>query len=114
MAIVNLLVVIGLFIIRTRTTQPQPFRAWNVVVALFLATQIFLLITPFTPGLGSEGTPPAIPSWMPPIVSIAVFLGTGVYWYASPKSRSGPPRRRPSSLDGRRGLEESYENMHDS
>lgn len=98
----NLLVVIGLFIIRKRTTQPQPFRAWNVVVYLFLATQIFLLVTPFAQGLGSREKPPAIPPWVPPIVSFVVFIGTGIYWYASRKTLARPQRQRPLSLDGGR------------
>ncbi|KAL5360614.1 amino acid/polyamine transporter I [Aspergillus floccosus] len=82
-ALINLLVTVGLFIIRKRTAQRKTFRAWNVAVYLFLATQVFLLVTPFTPATWGGGKAPAVPLWLSPIVAILVFVGASVYWYVS-------------------------------
>ncbi|KAL4901152.1 hypothetical protein BDW74DRAFT_187814 [Aspergillus multicolor] len=94
-AIINILVVIGLFIIRRRERHDPPppsaqsrsptdqrtFRAWTPVVALFFLSQIFLLITPFVPSALGKDT--SLPSWLYAFVALLVFLGAVVCWFVS-------------------------------
>ncbi|OJI99740.1 hypothetical protein ASPVEDRAFT_128176 [Aspergillus versicolor CBS 583.65] len=80
-AIINVLVVIGLFIIR-RKPNPQPtFRAWNPIVYLFFTSQIFLLVTPFVPAALDKGK--ALPPWLYSVVAILVLSGAAIYWLVS-------------------------------
>ncbi|KAL4912339.1 amino acid/polyamine transporter I [Aspergillus aurantiobrunneus] len=79
--IINVLVVIGLFIIRARTPNQRTFRAWTPVVYLFLASQIFLLVTPFVPAALDTGK--ALPPWLYSVVAILVLSGAGIYWFVS-------------------------------
>ncbi|KAL2788495.1 amino acid/polyamine transporter I [Aspergillus keveii] len=79
-AIINILVVIGLFIIRRRTAHQSTFRAWTPVVYLFLGTQVYLLVTPFVPAAMVET---ALPSWLYAAMAILVLSGAGVYWLLS-------------------------------
>ncbi|KAL2867356.1 APC family permease [Aspergillus lucknowensis] len=80
-AIINILVVIGLFIIRRKTPHQRTFRAWTPVVYIFLATQIFLLVTPFVPAALDKGK--ALPPWLYAVMAILVFCCAGVYWFMS-------------------------------
>ncbi|KAL4962936.1 APC family permease [Aspergillus stella-maris] len=94
-AIINVLVILGLFIIRRQQTQAQArstpmshpkertFRAWTPIVYIFLASQMFLLITPFVPAATDGNQEKALPSWLYAVVAIFVFLGAGVYWFVS-------------------------------
>ncbi|KAL2814135.1 amino acid/polyamine transporter I [Aspergillus granulosus] len=77
-AIINILVIIGLFIIRRKTAHQRTFRAWSPVVYLFLATQVFLLVTPFVPVALKEKK--ALPSWLYSVIAILVLLAAGIYW----------------------------------
>ncbi|KAL4888880.1 amino acid/polyamine transporter I [Aspergillus ambiguus] len=83
MAFINLLVVVGLFIIRKHTAQQTTFRAWDTAVYLFFGVQVFLLVTPFTPVTHERPKAHSVPEWLPPILVILVFLGAGIYWYMS-------------------------------
>ncbi|KAL3482098.1 amino acid/polyamine transporter I [Aspergillus californicus] len=80
-AIINVLVVLGLFIIRRKSTHQRTFRAWTLVVYLFLASQIFLLVTPFVPAAMDKGR--ALPSWLYSVVAILVLSGAALYWFIS-------------------------------
>ncbi|KAL2845916.1 amino acid/polyamine transporter I [Aspergillus pseudoustus] len=80
-AIINILVVIGLFIIRRRTPHQRTFRAWTPVVYLFLATQVFLLVTPFVPAVLDEQK--ALPSWLYSAMAILVLSAAAIYWFVS-------------------------------
>ncbi|KAL2843406.1 amino acid/polyamine transporter I [Aspergillus pseudodeflectus] len=80
-AIINILVVIGLFIIRRKTAHQRTFRAWTPVVCLFLATQVYLLVTPFvSAGVVEEKS---LPSWLYAAMAILVLSGAGSYWLLS-------------------------------
>ncbi|KAL4869870.1 hypothetical protein BDV12DRAFT_70316 [Aspergillus spectabilis] len=80
-AIINVLVVIGLFIIRSKSSHRGTFRAWTSVVFLFLATQIFLLVTPFVPAVLDHKR--ALPPWLYSVVAIIVLSGGATYWFVS-------------------------------
>ncbi|KAL4948260.1 amino acid/polyamine transporter I [Aspergillus filifer] len=92
-AIINVFVVIGLFIIRRQQARTQTisrgqlkertFRAWTPIVYVFLASQAFLLITPFVPSATDGKKEKALPSWLYAVVAILIFLGAGVYWFVS-------------------------------
>ncbi|KAL4796325.1 amino acid/polyamine transporter I [Aspergillus venezuelensis] len=94
-AIINVLVITGLFIIRRQQTQAQhrsisqsdlkegTLRAWTPIVYIFLVSQVFLLITPFVPAATDKKVGKALPSWLYAVVAILVFLGAGVYWFVS-------------------------------
>ncbi|KAL4939602.1 hypothetical protein BDV06DRAFT_34001 [Aspergillus oleicola] len=92
-AIINVLVIIGLFIIRQQQVsahsisqselKQRTFRAWTPIVYIFLASQIFLLITPFVPSATDRSQKKALPSWLYAVVAILVFLGAGTYWFVS-------------------------------
>ncbi|KAL4773246.1 amino acid/polyamine transporter I [Aspergillus nidulans var. acristatus] len=80
-ALINVLVIIALFIIRQKQTHKRTFRAWTPVISLFLASQIFLLVTPFVPAALDTGR--ALPPWLYSVVALLVFSGAGVYWFLS-------------------------------
>ncbi|KAL4809866.1 amino acid/polyamine transporter I [Aspergillus unguis] len=79
-AIINLLVIIALFIIRRneKANDHRTFRAWTPVVYLFLASQVFLLVTPFVPATLNNGK--RLPPWLYSVVAILVLSGAGIYW----------------------------------
>ncbi|KAL5334163.1 amino acid permease-domain-containing protein [Aspergillus crustosus] len=76
-AIINLLVVLGLFIIR-RSSHRGTFRAWTSVILIFLASQLFLFITPAA--LDSQRK---LPPWLYSVVAILVLSGGAVSWLVS-------------------------------
>ncbi|KAL4879249.1 amino acid/polyamine transporter I [Aspergillus karnatakaensis] len=80
-AIINVLVVIGLFIIRHKSSQKGTFRAWTSVVFLFLISQIFLLVTPFV--LAALDSKRRLPAWLYAVVAILVLSGGATYWFLS-------------------------------
>ncbi|KAL3455533.1 amino acid/polyamine transporter I [Aspergillus heterothallicus] len=80
-AVINILVVIGLFIIRKRTAHERTFRAWTPVVYFFLATQVLLVITPFVPAALDEKK--ALPSWLYSAMALLVLSAAGVYWFVT-------------------------------
>lgn len=80
-ALINVLVVIALFIIRRKQPHKRTSRAWTPVIYLFLASQIFLLVTPFIPAALDTGR--ALPPWLYSVVALLVFFGAGVYWFMS-------------------------------
>ncbi|KAI9369437.1 amino acid/polyamine transporter I [Aspergillus egyptiacus] len=79
-AVINVMVVLGLFIIREKSPH-RPFRAWAPVVYLFLASQIFLLVTPFVPA--ALETSRVLPSWLYAVVAILVLSAAATYWLFS-------------------------------
>ncbi|KAL4990001.1 amino acid/polyamine transporter I [Aspergillus falconensis] len=80
-AIINFLVIIGLFITRQKQTNQRTFRTWTPVVYLFLASQIFLLVTPFVPTALDTGK--SLPPWLYSVVALLVFSSAGIYWFLS-------------------------------
>jgi hypothetical protein len=80
-ALINVLVVIGLFIIRSKSSHRGTFRAWTSVVFLFLASQMFLLVTPFVPAALNNKR--ALPPWLYSVVAIIVLSGGVTYWFVS-------------------------------
>ncbi|KAL4762387.1 APC family permease [Aspergillus foveolatus] len=80
-ALINVFVVIALFIIRRKQPHKRTFRAWTPVIYLFLASQIFLLVTPFVPAALDPGR--ALPPWLYSVVALLVFSSAGVYWFLS-------------------------------
>ncbi|KAF9884251.1 hypothetical protein FE257_001983 [Aspergillus nanangensis] len=93
-AIINVLVIVGLLLIRQRNPLLQhPFRVWNGVIYVFLATQVYLIVTPFT----SIVAGPSLPPWLSSLMAILVFLGAGVYWYGT---RVGLRKRRRAMVEG--------------
>lgn len=80
-AVVNLIVVIGLFILRWRSPHlPRPFKTWVIVPLFFLAGQCFLVIAPFLRPPGGVGDTPPIPYYIYPIVGIVILIVGIVYW----------------------------------
>ncbi|KAL4782883.1 amino acid/polyamine transporter I [Aspergillus varians] len=80
-SVINVLVIVGLFIIRRKPAPQHTFRAWTPIVYLFLASQIFLLVTPFVPAAQEDGK--ALPRWLYSVVAILVLSGAGIYWFVS-------------------------------
>ncbi|PLB52706.1 amino acid transporter [Aspergillus steynii IBT 23096] len=79
MAIVQLFVVIGLFIIRRRRTHPQrTFRVWTSVACIFLVAQVYLLFSTFSNSAESGSN---LPVWLTPVTSILVLSLGSVYWF---------------------------------
>ncbi|OGM46083.1 amino acids transporter [Aspergillus bombycis] len=78
-ALIQFFVVCGLFIIRKRVTYPpHAFKVWTSVACLFLASQIFLIVSPFVaPVNGRTG----LPVWLTPLTGTLVFCLGGIYWY---------------------------------
>ncbi|KNG89903.1 amino acids transporter [Aspergillus nomiae NRRL 13137] len=72
-------VVVGLFIIRQYVPAADyPFRVWTWVPYLFLACQVFLLLSPLASSNGAGDT--SLPFWLAPAVSFFV-IGLGIlYW----------------------------------
>ena len=72
-------VVVALFIIRQHVPSAEyPFRVWTWVPYLFLACQVFLLLSPLVSPSGAGDT--NLPFWLAPSVSFLVIgLGT-MYW----------------------------------
>ncbi|MCJ1357803.1 MAG: hypothetical protein MMC33_007799 [Icmadophila ericetorum] len=80
-AIINLLVVIGLFILRwTAPDVPRPFKVWWPVAVFFLAGQAFLVIAPFLYPPGGKGDT-SLPYWLYPVVGIVILICGVVYWF---------------------------------
>ncbi|KAH8426783.1 APC family permease [Aspergillus melleus] len=95
MAIVQLFVVIGLFIIRRRMTYPQrTFRVWTSVALIFMASQIYLLFSTFSSSAESSSS---LPVWMTPVTSVLVLSFGSVYWFygwaIQPRMRERSDRR---------------------
>ncbi|PYH77102.1 amino acid transporter [Aspergillus uvarum CBS 121591] len=79
-AIIYLAVVVGLFIIRRRLSCPQrTFRVWTSVAIIFLATQIFLVLSPFLNREHTSDT--SLPFWLMPTVAILALSSGWAYWY---------------------------------
>ena len=79
-AIINLLVVSGLFILRWKAPQVhRPFRMWLPLAALFLAGQVFLIVAPFLYPPGGKGDT-NLPYWLSSVVGIVVLLAAVIYW----------------------------------
>lgn len=72
-------IVVALFIIRRHVPSAEyPFRVWTWVPYLFLACQVFLLLSPLVSPSGAGDT--NLPFWLAPAVSFLV-IGLGVmYW----------------------------------
>lgn len=82
-SIVNLMVAIGL--LQLRITQPhlkRPFCAPLAVAAVFIATQLFLIMAPVMKPLDANKDKTAkLPSWLYPLLGTAI-LGCGLlYWF---------------------------------
>ncbi|KAE8354943.1 amino acid/polyamine transporter I [Aspergillus coremiiformis] len=77
-AVIQIFVVSGLFLIRKRVTYPPgAFQVWTSVACLFFASQIFLVLSPFMAGSGSQ----SLPVWFTPLTGSLILCLGGVYWY---------------------------------
>ncbi|BAE59596.1 amino acid/polyamine transporter I [Aspergillus flavus] len=78
-ALIQFFVVCGLFIIRKRVTYPpRAFKVWTSVACLFLATQVFLIVSPFVAPVTGRTS---IPVWLTPLTGTLLFCLGGMYWY---------------------------------
>ena len=79
-AIINLLVVSGLFMLRVKAPKVnRPFRIWLPFAALFLAGQIFLIVAPFLYPPGGKGDT-NLPYWLSSVVGMVVLVAGVIYW----------------------------------
>ncbi|KAB8266160.1 amino acid/polyamine transporter I [Aspergillus pseudonomiae] len=92
-AMINFAVVVGVFIIRQRVPAAEyPFRVWTSIAYVFLAVQVYLLVSPFWSPQGQGDT--SLPYWLAPMVAIAGFgCGASYWWWARDKTVT---RDRPS------------------
>ncbi|KAK7227573.1 hypothetical protein V2G26_015576 [Clonostachys chloroleuca] len=89
-AVINFLVVLGLFYLRWKEPNTnRPFKVWLPVAAFYMAGQAFQLIAPFLRPPNGVGDTPPLPYWLYCVVGIAVLLASVVFWFvwwvAAPK-----------------------------
>ncbi|KAE8375738.1 amino acid/polyamine transporter I [Aspergillus bertholletiae] len=78
-AVIQFFVVCGLFIIRKRVTYPpRAFKVWTSVACLFLASQVFLIFSPFMAPVSGHST---LPVWLTPFTGTLLLCLGGAYWY---------------------------------
>jgi amino acid transporter len=79
-AFTSVMVTIGLFILRRRARHlERSFRIWLPLAFFFLATQVFLIVTPLIRPANGKGDT-SLPYWLPPVVGITFVLGGILYW----------------------------------
>ncbi|CEO99839.1 Amino acid permease/ SLC12A domain-containing protein [Plasmodiophora brassicae] len=70
--------VVGLIVLRyTGGDVHRPFKVPTVLPVLFIAAALFLVVFPFFPT-----TNPAYPSWLPPVISLAIIATAVPVWFA--------------------------------
>ena len=80
-AVINLLVVVGLFLLRWKAPDvSRPFRIWLPLAALFMVSQGFLLVAPFLYPPGGKGDT-SLPYWLSSVVGIIVLIAAVAYWF---------------------------------
>ena len=80
-AIINLLVVVGLILLRWQAPHVErPFRIWLPLAIFFLAGQVFLMVAPFLYPPGGKGDT-SLPYWLSSVVGIVVLGAAVVYWF---------------------------------
>ncbi|KID93095.1 high affinity methionine permease [Metarhizium guizhouense ARSEF 977] len=89
-AVVNFLVVTGLFCLRySNPRASRPFKVWWPVAALFMVGQAFQLVVPFLRPPRGQGDTPPLPYWLYCVVGIGILVASVVYWFirwvAAPK-----------------------------
>ncbi|KAL7782314.1 amino acid/polyamine transporter I [Trichoderma ceciliae] len=79
-AVINFLVVAGLFYLRwTEPKAPRPFKVWLPIAAFFMIGQAFQLVAPFLrPPEGKGDT--NLPYWLYPVVGISILAASVIYW----------------------------------
>ncbi|KAI0660290.1 amino acid transporter [Cubamyces menziesii] len=79
--IVSFLVVVGLLWLRWRRPHlPRPIKVWWPFAVFFLASTVFLLVTPFLRPENGVGDTPPLPYYLYCLVSIGVVAGGILYW----------------------------------
>ena len=80
-AVLNMLVVVGLLILRWQAPHVErPFRIFLPFALFFLAGQIFLVVAPFLYPPGGKGDT-NLPYWLSSVVGIIVLVAAIVYWF---------------------------------
>ncbi|KAE8409173.1 amino acid/polyamine transporter I [Aspergillus pseudonomiae] len=78
-AVIQFFVVCGLFIIRKRVAYPpRAFKVWTSVAFVFLASQVFLIVSPFVAPVNGRTS---LPVWLTPLTGTLLLCLGGVYWY---------------------------------
>ena len=79
-ALISFMVTIGLLILRRRAPSlRRPFKVWLPLAFLFLAAQVFLIITPFIRPVDGKGDT-SLPYWLPPVTSLTILVAGLMYW----------------------------------
>ena len=79
-AMVNSMVVLGLFRIRkTVTYSSRQFRVWTIVPLIFLAVQAYICVSPFL-YQAHAGRDTSLPYWLPELTAVGAFALGGLYW----------------------------------
>ncbi|KAL7934744.1 amino acid permease domain-containing protein [Trichoderma chlorosporum] len=79
-AVINFLVVAGLFYLRwSEPNAPRPFKVWLPVAAFFMVGQAFQLVAPFLRPPGGKGDT-SLPYWLYAVVGISILAASVVYW----------------------------------
>jgi hypothetical protein len=79
-AILALFVAAGLFILRSRSPEiRRPFKIWLPIAMIFLAAQVFLIVTPFIRPSGGKGDT-SLPYWLAPFISLLLLFCGVLYW----------------------------------
>ncbi|PTB37078.1 uncharacterized protein TrAFT101_010811 [Trichoderma asperellum] len=79
-AVINFLVVSGLFYLRWKEPKaPRPFKVWLPIAVFFMAGQAFQLVAPFLRPPGGKGDT-SLPYWLYAVVGISVLVASVVYW----------------------------------
>lgn len=89
-AVINFLVVAGLFYLRYSSPKAtRPFKVWWPVAAFYMVGQAFQLVAPFLRPPGGKGDTPPLPYWLYCVVGIGILVASVVYWFvywvAAPK-----------------------------
>ena len=72
---------VGLFISRRRSSHiDRPFKVWLPFAVLFLAAQVFVIVTPFIRPKNGKGDT-RLPYWLAPLTSVVIMLGGVVGWF---------------------------------
>ena len=78
-ALIQFFVVCGLFIIRKRVPYPpRAFKVWTSVAYIFLASQVFLIVSPFVAPVNGRSS---LPVWLTPLTGTLLLGLGGIYWY---------------------------------
>ncbi|KAF5324296.1 hypothetical protein D9619_011392 [Psilocybe cf. subviscida] len=85
LSLVNTAVALGLLLLYTRAYRSwdwsPPFRAPKLIIALFLVSNLFLVLLPFFPPTPISKTYEKLPYWSHPVGGLCVSVVGIVYWY---------------------------------